>query len=248
MMKTKLKILTMLTLSVAGKASATTIAFTPDTIAEFQTSGDNIYQAGSATATSTISDQGAGVLRVSTVISGSDQVIYTHDLVGMTIDPSLKEITTIDFSIEIRDPDVGNSDTPILLGIEQGGNTYFYTENDSSALQFRNAGSTSFLAFAKNGLTASNFGLIANTDYETVNIASNPDFSETGGSIQLVYGVMSATGSTTLTRNTDFRNSVLTVNHTAIPEPSATCMLGLAAGLLMFTPRRRFSKKAQKLD
>ena len=88
-----------------GAANAAVITYTPDTLAEFQTSGDVIYSETATTRSSTFSDPSAespNQLRIKTSISGVDQVTYTHDLIGATFNPSTQgAINTIDFTIKV---------------------------------------------------------------------------------------------------------------------------------------------------
>ena len=242
-MNTKTSKIACLTVAscITSYANAAVMTFTPDTLAEFQTSGDIIYQPGSTTASSTLSDptsESPEQLRVITSISGPDNVTFTHDLIGATFNPSAQgAINSIDFTMSVNDPNLGDSDTPILLGIEQGGNTYFYTENNTSAFLFRNSGSTSFLLFDKNNLTASNFGLFLGTSETAVN-STMPDFSISGGNIQFLYGSIGATSTNTFERNTDFHSSELSVNYTAVPEPSSSVLLALGSAALILRRRK----------
>ncbi|KKL78786.1 hypothetical protein LCGC14_2021350, partial [marine sediment metagenome] len=112
-------------------AFGATITFAPDTLSEFQTNGDVIYQNGSSYALSTLSDPAVETpnrLRFTTVISAPDRAAYSHDMIGASFNPSVQgAISHIDFGIEVIDP-IPGFDTGIRFGIEQAGNTYFFSE------------------------------------------------------------------------------------------------------------------------
>jgi len=245
------KLITILTLSslTASSLSAGILTFTPDTLAEFQTSGDVIFKntqndgSGSSTEpsnpTSTISDPTVEVpneFRFTTELDVADRALYRHNLIGATVDMSTQgEILGIDFTIEVSDPGLFDDDTWLHFGLVQDGNTFFYTEETGTAAQmfrFRDDDNNpDYLDFDLNGLTASSFALVGNHLVDA-DQTSNPDFSATGSSIQFVLGSLSATGSTTFDRATDFRNAQIDV--TVVPEPSSLMLLGGAMmGILM---------------
>jgi len=221
----------------AGATQAALVSFTPDTLAEFQVNGTLIYQLNSSTASSTITVDGSG-FEATNIMSATDRVTFTHDLIGSTINTATQLVTSIDISVDVADPGFGNSDTPIFFGIKQGGNTYMYSENNTVMSSFfRNGGSTALATFAKTGLTAADFDLFTGTSETGVTSTSNPDFVS-GGNMQFVIGTFGATGAGTLQRRSDFDNMQIDVTFTPVPEPSSTALLGLG-GLALILRRRK---------
>jgi hypothetical protein len=218
---------------------AAVFTLTPDTLSDFDTNGTVIGNTGASNPTSTLSDptsESPNELRFTTSIDTAGDVTYIHNIIGATFNlATVGGITSVDFAIEVSDPGIA-SDTPLYFGLTQGGNQYLYTEDNSTGFRFRQT-STSYLAFDKNGLGASNFRLF-DTPFEDLT-TGNPDFSASGDNIQFFLASVSATSSGTDARNTDFRNTELIVNTVAIPEPTSFALLAIAGVAMLITRRGR---------
>jgi len=169
-------------------------------------------------------------------------VVYSYDWLGATVSlHSLGSIDSIDFSIEVSDPNLSNQPGAIYLGLKQAGNVYFHHSGGTQIQFFQPTfGDATFTQQNAVGLTASDFGsfsLTGNPDWMTIDPSNNPDFSKIGADIQVIYAVVSATQNTTnRQRFIDFRNSSFTA--TTIPEPSGY-LLSLLGLSYLFTRRQR---------
>jgi hypothetical protein len=164
-------------------------------------------------------------------------VAYTHDLLGVTFNPATTGVITgIRFSIDVRDPGSASNDTAIEFGVRQGGNLYYFTETGTSRFGFRNANSTTFLSFDKQGIEAGDFAYFPGGTDTGLYGAVNPDFSLGGDSLQFLIGTASGTGGSNLIRVSEFRNVRVEISYAAIPEPSSALLFSVIGCL--FVPHR----------
>ncbi len=249
-MKLRLALLSavVLTVSLVGTSttSAAVVTFTPNSLSDFQTSGDVIFRnsapdgSGNSTvpdpATSTIEDpstESPNQLRITSEITTGGFATYTHNMTGATFSPSGQgDVTSINFSITVNDPGIGNNGSLMGFGLEQGGNFYFYTEEtgtQAKILRLHNSGDINFLTISKTGLDASDFGLFGSFVHQ-VDQMSNPDLSASGGDLQFVLYSTSQTSGQTKVRVADFHSMRVDVEF--IPEPACMALLGLV-GMMM---------------
>jgi hypothetical protein len=252
MKKITTSILTFSLMQIAT-LSAAVFTYTLDSASDFDATGTVVFKntntngSGSSTAPSnpisSITDptsETPNQLRFTSEIEANDRVMFLHYVTSATITPSVVGgITNFDFTLDVNDPNLGNSDSPLHFGLEQDGNRYFYATG-SSAFQFRNAGSTSFATFDLNGLDQTDFAFYDASTLDGVNTSSNPDFSASGSNIQFFLGgVASTNNGSTFTRVTDFRNAEIELTTVAIPEPSTFGLMAGALALSSLMHRRR---------
>ncbi|MGE9267275.1 MAG: PEP-CTERM sorting domain-containing protein [Verrucomicrobiales bacterium] len=226
------------------------MSFNLDELSDFEASGTVVLKstgnngsgAGPGVATSTLSDptvESPNQLRVVTSINEAGFAVYRHNIIGASFDlASMGPITSISFSMDVREPSAAAADAPIYLGFSQDGVDYLYTTNtgtNADIFEFRNADNSTFVNIAAIGMTENQFGSYPGQIVNEVDQTSQPDLSAAGAEIQFaIYTFSGSNGSST--RQTDFRNAELTVNY--VPEPSVALFLLGGLSVLGFARRR----------
>lgn len=193
--------------------------------ADFGPNGIIISSSHTGTPTSVASDIAGfpGEVRFTQTVSTGGGGLYGH-FTSATFDPSSSGTANfIDYSVELRDPDLGSrpdrATTSISLLLRQNGTVFAGPDLDPDD------NLVGYLQY--NGrLFASDFEEKDTTPFGTIS-GSNPDFSS--GVIEFGIGTKSATGSSVITpvRVADLRNLSYTVDFAPVPEPSA--LLGFAS-------------------
>lgn len=243
-MKLRRSILSFTGASLIACAKAATIQFTPDQLSDFQMTGSLVYQDDGGMASSVMTDpsiESPNRLRFETLITGGGQAVYTHEWLGATITPSSQgAITSIDFSVELSDPSLGDTDTSLFFGLVQDSMLYFYTANGDVIRSFRpDENDSSIEQHSVSDLSSANFGRFTpgpTGNVLNIDAADNPDFS--GSEIRFVYGTFSGTDTSNFNRFVDVQSSDLIVR--TIPEPKPSMLLALA---LLGIWRRRVSRR-----
>lgn len=204
--------------SVLDKASE----FGPGVVEHFRNRG----RGGDENPSSTIVDLGGSpnILRVTTAIRNAAGVVYSHKT-GATFNPSTQgSINSIDFAVEMRDPNLGNDTTGIIPSLVQGGVLYMPPELVSVRGRYRPFDrANTFSKFRAIRFAESDFAEVqkgGEGDFPRIP-ENQPDFSREGGTIVFVLLTNSSTGGATLKRVTDFRNLDIVVDYNPIPEPPA---------------------------
>ncbi|MBL7189774.1 MAG: hypothetical protein ISS70_25880 [Phycisphaerae bacterium] len=202
-----------------------TSVFTPTTLEDFQTEGSyGLYArrgSGAWTATSTFTDpttESPNELRITTSLMTQETVTYSHDLLGVTHDPTVHgKIFSVDVYTQLAYPSLLDGFTKVYFGLRQGDNTYFYTQNGTTGKAMI-PNEPGFATHNYQQLTYHDFGLFLGTGEATVNGTIKPDFSASGDPIQFIFCTISDTSSASLDRMCDIRNSQVSLLH-EITEP-----------------------------
>jgi len=221
--------------------------FGPGVVEQFRDRG----RGGDENPLSTIVDLGGSpnILRVTTSIRNAAGVWYSHET-GATFNPSTQgSINSIDFVVEMRDPNLGNDTTGIIPSLIQGEGLNMPPELVSVRGRFRPFDrANTFSKFSAIRFVESDFAQVqrgGEGDSPTIP-GSHPDFSTEGGKIVFVLLTCSSTGGATLKRVTDFQNLDIVVDYNPIPEPPAVAELEFSS--VTFVPsygRRKICRRGR---
>lgn len=151
-------------------------------------------------------------------VSFSNIILTYHMRNGATYDPSLNgAIASVNFSMDVmgilNHAGIGIGLSPALL---QNGNYYF---------------SNSFVTNPNVNWVTGTLGSLTATDFRTLaSAAAHPDFSPTGGPIQIGFVARNDNGGFTTSRACGIDNWITTINP--VPEPATGVLLVLATGLV----------------
>ena len=239
-------------IAIAGVALVTTIAAHAATItftteldeASDYSNGTVINQSGSSTPSISFTAGATGVVITTDLDDTADIVRYSLES-SASYDPANGPIGSINWSADVRKTGSAESSTLLYPSLFQGGNLYFYTGGNVSGGDATYAFRETFTSFSSVSISS-----LGATDFELYNVTvtpdgvdllsngefvdgSHPDFS--GSEITFGYIAISATGSTTYTRDQEIDNSLIEL--AVIPEPASLTLLIL--GGLALVPRRR---------
>lgn len=238
---------------VAATAPADTITFTSELDeASDYTNATLVTNDNASSATLTVTS-GAEVIFTTDINTGSTDGSFARYTVesAASFDPSVSgPLQSIDWSLEIRDPDGGDSTALLFPSLFQDGKIYVYKGTGivggDRTDSFRPAENSAYVAASLSGAVASDFDEFDETSTpaglplaagEFVSPEANPDFSAAGSEIIFGYMAISATGNgSNDVRDAEVRNSEIEV--TFIPEPASLALLGLG-GLTMLAGRKR---------
>lgn len=159
---------------------------------------------------------------------------------GATYDPAvLGAISQIDYSEDSRFlSNQGFTDSRVQafsLGIRQTGATYFVPNRGSSHLT---NSTTEWITTPLSYLSAEEFWLV--DEVGNVDVNMHPDFSVTGDEIQFgFFRGNSAGGSTSYSIESAIDNWTVSVQTTAVPEPSSVFALVSACGAVFLRRKKR---------
>jgi hypothetical protein len=154
--------------------------------------------------------------------------IFWFDL---TYDPTRQgAIESIDWSVEL---DATPEFEPLVsLALRQGGEVYHLPQHRDQT------DDGIFTDFSQFGLLATDFSRRTSANHL---VSGNPDFTRDGGALDFGIMLAFATDGAQQTRQQEFRNVVLTINSTPVPEPSSFAALAgmLLLGLVLMGSRRQ---------